>query len=210
MIKPQTAGRLMGLVVVPSVCVLFLSSCAASEAPNPDQSDTTSASASTASSPSISELPTETPTTATSGTRQLPSSTTIQGDPALLDAVLASAPELDGIINPGWEPAHGAPYTAFLYQRGDVGFTIVAAFDESLGLRLAFGEEAEIPEVAEVLPRDGYDILLREGTGDFGRIHAASVADLCGQFTLVAFAIVDDSNILIEDLAVIAESVKCP
>lgn len=133
-----------------------------------------------------------------------------QRDNTALIQLLKPVASLPGISPGGWDPSHGAPYEAYLYQRDGILLTMLATYadGDDLAMKYVFGEGNEIPP-SQTEQFGGWSVTLFNATGADG-ISAARLDGVCGLYDLWAFAAVPDATALAPDVVSVADAASCP
>ncbi len=130
-------------------------------------------------------------------------------DNTVLISLLSPVETLPGIVPGGWDPSHGAPYEAYVYERDGALITILATYDEDddLGRAMAFGEGVALPDPEEITVQ-GFGVLVypqQDGISP-AVVHLDGV---CGAYDLWVFGSGSDAAVLAQDAASIAAVADC-
>lgn len=159
---------------------------------------------------------TSTPAESTAPPRDGTASTvppTLPADPerdnTVLISLLSPVETLPDIVPGGWDPSHGAPYEAYVYERDGALITILATYDEDedIGRAMAFGEGVGPPDPEEITVQ-GFDVLVYPQQ-DGIRPAVVHLHGLCGAYDLWVFGFVSDAVVLAQDAASIAAVADC-
>ncbi len=213
--RPSAFRRPSYLIIL--AMIIALAACSGETSPTSSDSDPADASKTTqATSTTGVHLITTTggheSTTTTTAMERDSTATTVPRDRSELDGVLETALQALGVVDPGWDEPHGAPYSALTYVREDAIYTLLATFvgDEQLAIALAFGDGAEAQDIGERTGTDGSTVLVRHATTEDGEVYAATIKGLCSLYDVWEVAIVDDPEPLIADVVTVNSAIECP
>lgn len=201
---PHKALVLLGGAFV----ALTIAGCSASLSPtasSPGTGPGTSTSVGDSLATTTTAVPTAQTTEASTTT-----SPDVQRYNAALTRLLEEVASLPGISPGGWDPSHGAPYEAYLYQRDGTLLTMLATYadGDELAMKYVFGEGNEIPP-SQTGQVDGWPVALFNAVGA-GGYSAARLEGVCGLYDLWAFAAVPDATALADDVVSVADAASCP
>jgi hypothetical protein len=130
-------------------------------------------------------------------------------DNTALISLLSPVETLPDIVPGGWDPSHGAPYEAYVYERDGAMITILATYDEDddIGRAMAFGEGVAPPD-PEGTTVEGFDVLVYPQQ-DGIRPAVVHLDGVCGAYDLWVFGFVSDAAVLTQDAVRIAAVADC-
>jgi len=191
--------------------VIFVAACSltASQDTQPPILTTSMPDASAGVSTSAPAESTAPPQDGTASTVASPLPADPERDNTALISLLSPVETLPDIVPGGWDPSHGAPYEAYVYERDGALITILATYDEDddIGRAMAFGQGVAPPDPEETTV-EGFDVLVYPQQ-DGIRPAVVHLDGLCGAYDLWVFGFVSDAAVLAQDAASIAAVADC-